>query len=47
MAKEKALHSRTIDLKAYHFHLTSISIFFFFFLSFKVVYLVVSTSDPL
>lgn len=46
MAKEKALHSRTIDLKAYHFHLTSISIFFFF-LSFKVVYLVVSTSDPL
>lgn len=46
MAKEKALHSRTIDLKAYLLHLTSIS-FFFFFLSFKVVYLVVSTNAPL
>lgn len=31
MAKEKALHSRTIDLKAYLLHLTSISFFFFFF----------------
>lgn len=30
MAKEKALHSRTIDLKAYLLHLTSISFFFFF-----------------
>lgn len=45
MAKEKALHSRTIDLKAYHLHLTSISLFFFFFFFFSAVFFPLSSSS--